>query len=49
MFMPNDKREFVPRDQVFRLNYAYCLLLQHKNKKFRASVIQLESDVYCSM
>ena len=31
-FMPNGKREFVPRDQVFPLIVFYCLLLLHKNK-----------------
>ena len=25
-FTPNDKREFVPRDQVFPLIVVYCLL-----------------------
>ena len=33
-FTPNDKREFVPRDQVFPLFFVYCLLLLHKNKCF---------------
>ena len=31
-FMPNGKREFVPRDQVFPLTVVYRLLLLHKNK-----------------
>ena len=33
-FTPNGKREFVPRDQVFPLIVANCLLLQLTNKKF---------------
>ena len=38
-FMPNGKREFVPRDQVFPLIFVCCLLLLHKNKYFHASFI----------
>ena len=30
--MPNDKLEFVPRDQVFPLIVIYCLLILLKNK-----------------
>ena len=33
--MPNGKREFVPRDQVFLLIVVYCLLVLQKNKYFR--------------
>ena len=33
-FTPNGEREFVPRDQVFPLIVANCLLLQLTNKKF---------------
>ena len=38
-FMPNGKREFVPRDQVFPLIFVCCLLLLQKNKYFHASFI----------
>ena len=31
-FMPNGKREFVPRDQVFPLIVVNCSLLQLENK-----------------
>ena len=34
---PNGRREFVPRDQVFRLFFVHSLLLLHKSKKFYAS------------
>ena len=30
--MPNDKRVFVPRDQVFPLIVIYCLLILLENK-----------------
>ena len=30
MFMPDDEREFVPRDQAFPLIVVYCLLLLFK-------------------
>ena len=38
-FTANGKREFVPRDQVFPLFFADCLLLLHKNKWIYASFI----------
>ena len=44
-FMPNGKREFVPRDQVFPLIVVYCLLLLHKNKLFHASFIHKNCSV----
>ena len=31
-FMPNGKRQFVPRDQVCHLIVVNCLLLLHRNK-----------------
>ena len=31
-FTPNGRREFVPRDLVFPLFFAYFLLLQSKKK-----------------
>ena len=44
-FMPNAKREFVPRDQVFPLIVVYCVLLLLE-KQFHASFIHKIMDYY---
>ena len=36
-FVPNGRREFVPRDQLSALFSVYSFLLLHKNKKFYTS------------
>ena len=36
-FTPSDKREFVPRDQLFPSFFVYSLLLLQKNRQFYAS------------
>ena len=41
LFMPNSKREFVPRDQVLPLIFIYCLLLLPENKQFHVLSITI--------